>query len=171
MFDKLVLALVSIALMTGFARAEERTADVVDNKGKGIGSIEVKQGPHGVVLRVMLRPGALAPGWHGVHVHEVGDCSDIEKFMHSKGHVNPSNAEHGFLNPKGPHPADLPNVYAYSDGSAQAEMFVDGVSLSGGKINLLDADGSAIVVHASPDDHMSQPIGGAGARVACAVLK
>jgi Cu-Zn family superoxide dismutase len=43
--------------------------------------------------------------------------------------------------------------------------------LSGGKINLLDADGSAVVVHASPDDHLSQPIGGAGARVACAVLK
>ena len=36
---------------------------------------------------------------------------------------------------------------------------------------LLDADGSAIVVHASPDDHKSQPIGGAGARVACGVVK
>ena len=35
----------------------------------------------------------------------------------------------------------------------------------------LQADGSAIVVHASPDDHKSQPIGGAGARAACGVIK
>ena len=36
---------------------------------------------------------------------------------------------------------------------------------------LRDADGSALVIHASPDDHMSQPIGGAGGRIACAVIR
>jgi len=171
MFDKLVVTIFSIALMTGVASAQQRSADVLDNKGKPVGAIDVTQGPHGVVLRIMLRPGALSPGWHGVHLHEVGDCSDTEKFMRSKGHINPGAAEHGFLNPKGPHPADLPNIYAYADGSAQAEMLVNGVSLSGSGIALMDADGSALVVHASPDDHMTQPIGGAGARVACAVVK
>jgi superoxide dismutase, Cu-Zn family len=50
-------------------------------------------------------------------------------------------------------------------------MLVPGVSLSGGKINLLDGDGTAVVFHAAPDDHMTQPIGGAGARVGCAELK
>lgn len=171
MFHKLGVAVFSLALTTGFATAQERAADVVGNNGNTIGSVSVRQGPHGVVLRIALQPGALAPGWHGIHVHEVGDCSDHDKFLHSKGHVNPGNAEHGFLNPKGPHPSDLPNIYAHSDGSSQAEVLIYGVSLSGGKVNLLDADGSAVVVHASPDDHATQPIGGAGARVACAVLK
>jgi Cu-Zn family superoxide dismutase len=171
MFHKFAIALFSLTLLTGTAAAQEKSADVLGNKGAKIGSINVKQGPHGVVLRIALDKGALSPGWHGVHVHEVGDCSDHDKFMHSKGHVNPGSTEHGFLNPKGPHPSDLPNIFAFSDGSSQAEMLVQGVSLSGGNVNLIDADGSAVVFHASHDDHMTQPIGGAGARVACAVLK
>jgi len=171
MLHKLAITVVSLALTTGFAAAQERSADILGNKGDKVGSINVKQGPHGVVLRIALDKGALAPGWHGVHVHETGDCSDHDKFMKSKGHVNPGAAEHGFLNPKGPHPSDLPNIFAFSDGSTQSEMLVAGVSLEGGKVNLIDADGSAVVVHASPDDHMTQPIGGAGARVGCAVLK
>jgi Cu-Zn family superoxide dismutase len=36
---------------------------------------------------------------------------------------------------------------------------------------LRDGDGSALVIHANPDDHMTQPIGGSGPRVACAVIK
>ena len=164
-------SLLSLALATGLALAQEKSAEVLGNKGEKIGTIDVKQGPHGVVLRIELGAGALSPGWHGVHVHEVGDCSDHDKFMHSKGHVNPGDVEHGFLNPKGPHPSDLPNIFAHSDGSSQAEILVYGVALSGGKVNLLDEDGSAVVFHESPDDHMSQPIGGAGDRVGCAVLK
>ena len=46
-------------------------------------------------------------------------------------------------------------------------MFTTAVTLKG----LRDADGSALVVHLNADDHMAQPIGGAGARVACAVVK
>jgi superoxide dismutase, Cu-Zn family len=171
MFQRFAITLFSLSLLTGAAVAQELSAEVLGNKGEKIGSIDVKQGPHGIVLRIAIDKGALSPGWHGVHIHEVGDCSDYDKFMHSKGHVNPGGVEHGFLNPKGPHPSDLPNIFAFSDGSSQAEMLVYGVSLSGGKVNLLDEDGSAVVIHASPDDHMTQPIGGAGARVGCAVLK
>ena len=35
---------------------------------------------------------------------------------------------------------------------------------------LKDQDGSALVIHANADDHTSQPIGGAGDRVACGVI-
>ena len=35
---------------------------------------------------------------------------------------------------------------------------------------LLDEDGSAVVIHANPDDHLTQPIGGAGGRVGCGVI-
>jgi Cu-Zn family superoxide dismutase len=50
---------------------------------------------------------------------------------------------------------------------AAAEMFTTEVTLKG----LRDADGSAVIVHLNADDHMAQPIGNAGARVACAVIK
>lgn len=160
-----------LALATDVASGQELTTDIAGNDGNAIGSIHAMQGPHGIVLRVELQAGALTPGWHGIHVHAVGDCSDHAEFMHSGGHVNPGSTEHGFLNPAGPHPSDLPNIYAHSDGSSQAEILVHGVFLSGGDVDLLDDDGSAIVIHANPDDHLTQPIGGAGARVACAVLK
>lgn len=171
MFHTLAIAALSLGLGAGLALAQDLSADVIGNDGATIGSIAATGGPHGVVLRVEFQEGALTPGWHGIHVHAVGDCSDHAEFMHSGGHVNPGEVEHGFLNPAGPHPSDLPNVFAHADGSAAAEILVFGVSLSGGEVELLDADGSAVVVHASPDDHLTQPIGGAGARVGCAVLQ
>lgn len=149
--------------------AVSQSADVVGAKMAKIGKIDVKAGPHGLVLTIALAAGALTPGAHGIHVHEHGDCSD-EGFKNSKGHINPGKAEHGFLNPKGPHPSDLPNVWAHADGSVLAEMFVPGLALSGAN-GLFDDDGSAVVFHANPDDFTTQPIGGAGDRVACALFK
>lgn len=36
---------------------------------------------------------------------------------------------------------------------------------------LLDADGSAFVIHENPDDHKTQLIGGAGDRIACGAIQ
>ena len=78
-----------------------------------------------------------------------------------------SGVEHGLLNPKGPESGDLPNIYAAADGAAKAEVFIAGMKL----IDIVDADGTAVIIHAKVDDHVSQPIGGAGDRVACGVIK
>ncbi|MBA2127431.1 superoxide dismutase family protein [Hyphomicrobium methylovorum] len=160
-----VTALIAAAPTVAFAQS----ADVVGPNMAKIGKIEAKEGPHGLVLVLNLDKGALTPGAHGIHIHEHGDCSD-EGFKNSKSHINPSKTEHGFLNPKGPHPSDLPNVWAHEDGSVLAEMFVPGLSLTGENA-IYDEDGSAVVIHASADDHITQPIGGAGARVACGLFK
>jgi Cu-Zn family superoxide dismutase len=157
-------------LIAAPALADEMSSDVVNNQGNKIGTIKVQDGPHGIVVNVALDKGALPAGAHGIHVHEHGDCSDTAKFEKSKGHVNPDKTEHGFLNPKGPHPSDMPNLYAHSDGSALAEIFVPAMTISESAVSLAE-DGSAIVIHANPDDHLSQPIGGAGARLACAAFK
>lgn len=144
-------------------------AEVIGNAGKPIGAVTATGTERVTIVRLVLEPGALQPGWHGIHFHAVADCSDPEKFTASKAHVNHGGKAHGLLNPNGPDEGDLANVFAAADGSVHAEV-TSPTGLVGPK-GLLDADGFALVIHASPDDHMSQPIGGAGARVGCAAFK
>ncbi len=106
-----------------------------------------------------------------MHLHAVGDCSDPAKFAAAKAHINHSAAKHGLLNASGPEDGDLPNLFAATDGSASAEIFSGLVTLTGSNDSLIDSDGSTLVIHQAEDDHMSQPIGNSGARVACAVIK
>jgi Cu-Zn family superoxide dismutase len=67
---------------------------------------------------------------------------------------------------EGPEGGDIPNIWAAADGSAGYEAFT---TLTDSEF-LMDEDGSAILIHAGPDDAITQPIGGAGARVACGVI-
>ena len=62
-----------------------------------------------------------AHGWHGVHLHMIGDCSN-EDFTSSGGHINPTGHEHGLLNAEGPDNADLPNIYVHEDGALRAPV-------------------------------------------------
>lgn len=138
--------------------------------GQDMGSATLTEAPKGLVLRVTAK--GLTPGWHGLHFHEKADCSSAD-FKSAGGHMHHDMpVVHGLLDPAANETGDLPNLYAAADGTATGEFFSPSVSLSdAGRAPLLDADGSALVIHASPDDHASQPIGGAGARVACAVIK
>lgn len=144
---------------------------LLNNKNVPIGAFQIQDAPGGVVMKIAVDKGGLTPGWHAVHFHEVGMCDDAEKFMKAGGHINPEKKEHGLLNPKGPDNGDLPNIHAGADGSANAEMFSPFVRVREGKVVLLDGDGSAVMIHANPDDHVTQPIGGAGPRVACGVIE
>jgi hypothetical protein len=44
------------------------------------------------------------------------------------------------------------------------------VTLDAGAASVFDADGSALVIHAGPDDQHSDPSGNSGARIACGVI-
>ena len=134
--------------------------------GAEIGDVNLIEGPNGVLLRVTVQPGSLEPGWHGLHLHQVGDCSDIGTFTNSGGHIGKIEGGHGLLNPAGPEGGDIPNIWVAANGSAGYEAFT---TLTTGA-ELLDDDGAALIIHADEDDHMSQPIVGAGPRVACAVI-
>ncbi|MEO0467477.1 MAG: superoxide dismutase family protein [Pseudomonadota bacterium] len=142
-------------------------AGIVGVDGETIGLVRLTQAPVGVLGDVKLEPGSITPGWHGLHLHQVGDCSDIGTFKLSGGHLGLIPDGHGLLNPIGPEAGDLPNLYAFADGSATMEFFTTLTSLS----SIADADGSALIIHQNRDDHITQPIGGAGPRVGCAVLK
>ena len=115
---------------------------------------------------VRIEAKGLTPGWHGLHLHEKGDCSKAD-FTSAGGHVHGAGDRvHGLLNPNGNETGDLPNLWVAADGSGGMEAFSSTLTMAA----LRDADGSALVIHANPDDHMAQPIGGAGARVACAEI-
>lgn len=140
---------------------------IMGNVGAEIGKATFTAAPQGVLIRILVPTGGLSPGWHGTHLHTVGDCSDTAKFEHAGGHIQTSNTYHGLLYVHGPENGDLPNISVAGDGSASAELYTGLITLS----QLQDGDGSALVIHAQPDDHVSQPIGNAGDRVGCAVIK
>lgn len=167
-----LLALTVGMSAAAFAQAPDVTtvsAPIVGNQGQSIGTASFQGNAHRTVVRIAIQPGGLTPGWHGIHFHAVGDCADVAKFEASKAHVNHGQKKHGLLNADGPDDGDLPNVHAAADGSVNAE--VSSPTLLKGGNGLQDADGSALILHANADDHVTQPIGGAGPRVACAVIK
>ena len=145
-------------------------AVLVNAAGANIGRVDLRQGSTGLVIKV--EASGLTPGWHGIHIHATGQCD--APFTSSGAHINHGEpkAPHGLLNAAGPDDGDLPNVYAGADGKVSAELFTTRARISsqGPGQWLWDADGSAIIIHANPDDHSTQPIGGAGDRAACAAL-
>jgi superoxide dismutase, Cu-Zn family len=159
---RLPLLLAALGLVAAPTIATAQTAASF----KGIsGTVTPVAAPKGVLLKVDVS--GLTPGWHAIHIHAKGDCSD-PKFTAAGGHTHGDGAPvHGLLNPAATDTGDLPNIYAGADGKAKAELFTTLVMLDG----LKDADGSAIVVHAKPDDYTTQPIGGAGDRVGCAIIR
>ena len=152
--------------------ATPMTGPLVGAGNAQLGTIQVTDAPGGVILRVEAT--GLTPGWHAIHFHEKGTCGDAGfKASGSHVHAGAKPPVHGLLNPARKDNGDLPNFYVGADGSAKAEMYSTFVSMKGGagRLALADGDGSAVVVHANPDDYMTQPIGGAGDRIACAVIK
>lgn len=161
-----------VCASAGPALAAEATVAIANGVGARIGAATLVDGPTGVLVR--LEVGGLKPGWHAVHFHAKGDCGD-PAFQSAGAHINHAAQAkpHGLLNPAGPDPGDLPNIWAGADGRANAHLFSSLVSIDGqgGRPALKDADGSAVVIHENPDDYTTQPIGGAGPRVACGVVR
>ena len=162
------LAVAALAtLMAGAAHAAPATftADLKNGAGQTVGGVKITDAPKGVLMRVDVK--GLTPGWHGMHFHDKGDCSKSD-FTTAGPHIHTSAPPvHGLLNPGETETGDLPNLYVAADGTASTDVFSTFIKLS----NLRDADGSAVIIHANTDDQVSQPIGGSGARLVCAVIK
>ena len=144
---------------------------IINGQGAEAGKATLTQGATGLLIKV--EAAGLTPGWHGIHIHATGQCE--APFTSAGAHINHGDPKqpHGLLNADGPDDGDLPNVFADAKGAVNAEVFTTRARLAdaGPGQWLLDDDGSALVIHANADDHSSQPIGGAGDRVACAVIK
>jgi superoxide dismutase, Cu-Zn family len=148
-----------------------------DVDGTVVGKVTLRGGDGGGTF-VVAWAERLTPGFHGFHIHEVGECDP--PFTSAGGHFSPGDADHGA------HAGDMPPLLVQESGTAQLAFRTDRFSVG----DLFDADGSAVIVHAAPDnfahipsryvsaetgqpgpDAATRATGDAGARVACGVLK
>jgi Cu-Zn family superoxide dismutase len=162
------LALAGCASMTQPAATDNTaSAELRDANGQPAGMATLTPAPGGV--RIVIDAKGMPPGPHGVHIHEVGKC-DGPQFTTAGAHFNPDKKQHGTLNPQGPHGGDLPNLTVAADGTGRLETMTERITLGSGATSVFDADGSAIVVHAGPDDFKTDPTGNSGGRIACGVI-
>jgi Cu-Zn family superoxide dismutase len=179
-------ALGGVALTAGFGvalatgdddrSARRAVAALRDTTGQHVGVAVFKE-RHGEVS-VRASVWRLAPGFHGFHVHAVGEC--VPPFTSAGGHYNPTGAAHG------DHAGDLPSLLVNNDGTGELAFETDRFSVD----ELFDADGSALIVHAGRDNYANIPTryhshtentfgpdsetratGDAGARAACGVVQ
>ena len=143
-------------------------ATVRDASGASLGDLRLESIAGGVRLSGQLT--GLTPGAHGIHLHAVGRC-DASDFTSAGDHFNPRNAKHGLVNPEGPHAGDMPAIAADANGRALVDHTTALVTLESGALTLFDADGTAIVVHASGDDQRTDPSGNSGSRIGCGVIQ
>jgi Cu-Zn family superoxide dismutase len=141
--------------------------DVEDNP---VGEVRLSQDRKDQV-EVRVKVHDLPPGFHGFHVHEVGQCEP--PFTSAGGHLNLEDAFH----PE--HTGDMPVLLVNSDGTGEASFKTDRFTLK----DLFDGDGSAIIVHALPDNYANIPerygevdqetleTGDSGERIACGVIQ
>ena len=166
-----VLALLmATTVAAGPGETRHARGTFVDVDGNKIGHIQLQQDRHGNV-RVNVEVDGLSTGQHGIHIHSVAACT-APTFADAGGHYNPLVHEHGLENPNGPHAGDLPNLVVDAEGHGRLIATTDRVTLSDGPTTLFDLDGSAFIIHANPDDQVTNAgNGGSGARIACAVVE
>ncbi len=161
-------ALAGCTTTTGAGMAGDKpmrmaTASLRTAAGADVGTVTATEMAGGIQIRIDAR--AMPAGMHGAHVHAIGRC-DAPDFTTAGGHWNPMGKQHGTSNPAGPHAGDAPNLTIGADGSGSVTIMLPAGTMDG----LLDADGSAFVIHANADDYKTDPSGNSGGRIACGVF-
>jgi Cu-Zn family superoxide dismutase len=149
------------------ASAQTAEVELLNSKGKTVGRATLTEQQGGV--RISLEAWKLSPGPHGFHIHAVGRCNPPD-FTSASSHFNPDGKKHGVKNSAGAHAGDLPNLVIGPDGTAAVEVMASQVTFRPGINSLFGRNGSALVIHANPDDDQTDPAGNAGARIACGVI-
>lgn len=140
-------------------------ADMAPTEGSEVrGTVTFEETDGNVLVTAELS--GLAPGMHGFHIHEVGDCSAPDATS-AGGHFNPMDAMHGGPGSAEHHSGDLGNIEADENGNASYNSTLGYLTLGEGPTSIV---GRAVIVHEKEDDLESQPTGAAGARLACGVI-
>ena len=147
------------------AQAQTASATLAPTAGNtAAGTVTFTQ--KGDKVTVNAKVTGLAPGGHGFHIHEKGDCSAPDA-MSAAGHFNPGGKPHGAPDAPDHHAGDMPMLQADASGNATLTTDLSGVSIGSGAADIV---GKAVIVHKDADDYKTQPTGNSGARVACGVI-
>jgi superoxide dismutase, Cu-Zn family len=140
--------------------------EFIGRQGQSMGGARLEPAPEGVLISVRIT--GLTPNQeHAIHIHGTGRCEPPD-FQSAGPHFNPQGRQHGLENPQGPHAGDLPNLRADAQGAVDTAFVAAMVTLTmGTDQSLLREGGTSLVVHAGPDDHVTDPAGNSGDRIAC----
>lgn len=165
------------------------TAAVADADGDEVGTAEVaaSDGDGEGTTDLSVSFSGLEPGMYGMHLHANGVCEadsvdpddddddpETGDFLSAGGHLGANGDDHP------DHGGDLPALLVNEDGEARMTVATDRLSTE----DLLDDDGSAIIIHEEPDNYGNIPeryapdgpdedtlsTGDAGDRQACGVF-
>ena len=171
---KSIFLMAACLLLSGLQRplaqaqgmSHNATAILKPTKGSQVkGTVRFNEIPPNVHIVADIT--GLSPGKHGFHIHEKGDCSAPDASS-AGGHFNPEHKMHGGPDAPEHHTGDLGNIEADSNGRAHYERTVNFLEIA---VDPNTIDGKAVIVHAQEDDLHSQPVGNAGARLACGIIR
>jgi Cu-Zn family superoxide dismutase len=108
-----------------------------------------------------------APGSHGLHLHEKGDCSAADASS-AGAHFNAAGNPHAGPADKARHNGDLGNIEVGADGNGHLEITSDLLTVKPGPNSVV---GKSVVFHEKADDLKTQPSGAAGGRFGCGVVQ
>ena len=151
----LMLAYATLGSAQTEAAGDRAQVVLKDVDGQAVAAVTMRELPQGGVL-LEVRTRGLPPGFHGFHVHTVGKCDPNAidpatkkkaPFMSAGGHLNPEKENHPG------HAGALPVLLVNGGGEAAMSVVTDRFTIA----ELLDADGSSMVIHASPDNFANIP--------------
>ena len=157
------LLVTSLASTVQAQTATATIAPTAGNTAKGTVTFAQK----GDKVTVTAQLSGLAPGGHGFHVHEKGDCSAPDATS-AGGHFNPTAKQHGAPDAADHHAGDMPMLQADASGNATLTADVSGLTIGSGASDIV---GKSVVVHKDADDYKTQPAGNSGARIGCGVIR